>query len=662
MAGIAHLTEIYKKKGKDFIQSLFDKFVTVNEKLDASAFGIEKNPSTKKLEYFKRNTETPISLIDRTLMKLYEQPINYFETLDPEVLGKIPARWRFGMEYFANDHPQEISYDRLPKNQLVLSYIHVKNSNGKLVRTIQDKKELDSWADLLNIERSPILYQGTLDEDQKIKIMDFLDTPFEKLVDKFKTNSFVKFVISVLNPKMKKTTLNDDLDKNIEGIVFRFGDEDDKEVILAKMVDPVFELMAKGRAETKNEDEPNDIFQLTVIDMMNFIDSLSFKKMPPKGKELEARYLNFICAAFNEFIDKMGDRYKDLNFNEPAFMQKKNFDINLEFIKNDKTIELINENDAYKKLFKIFLASFRKKKKKPNGIFTTEVIKQFNETIDKIHDHLSQGMQTLSESEIPTFGEFRSQRGTYMESENDSDSDVDNFVEFGANVMEDDGDEIEGVDEPKKKEEKPKEEDKDKKREVNTDKGSKKVNIIVGRFQPFHNGHLSMAKDLFDANKHPVVIVIVHPGHNKSGQSPFTLSTVKTMLSNISKDSDGMIKDYCVIGRGFIYDVINKLRELNYEPILWGAGEDRIHDYRKQLELNFKRDNELKLGDNFQLVKTDRYGSGTEVRKAIENDKFGEFKALVPKTVQGIYNLLKNDIDNAKREAEEAAKKKELTK
>src|SRR3989304_6571260 len=103
MAGITNLTEIYKKKGKDFIQSLFDKFVTVNEKMDASAFGIEKNQSTKKLEFFKRNTEIPISLIDRTLMKLYEKPIHYFESLDSEILNKIPTKWRFGMEYFAND-------------------------------------------------------------------------------------------------------------------------------------------------------------------------------------------------------------------------------------------------------------------------------------------------------------------------------------------------------------------------------------------------------------------------------------------------------------------------------------------------------------------------------------------------------------------------------
>jgi len=651
MAGITHLQEIYKKKGKDFVQSLFDKYVTINEKLDASAFGIEKNAATKKLEFFKRNTETPISLIDRTLMKLYEQPINYFETLDQNLLDTIPARWRFGMEYFANEHPQEISYDRLPKNNLVLSYIHVKNSNGKLVRTIQDKQELDKWADLFKIERSPIIFQGLLTPEQKIDIMNFLDTPFEKLVDKFKTDSFIKYVISILNPKMKKTTLNTDLNKSTEGIVFRFGDEDDKEIVLAKMVDPIFELVARDKAEVKNDDEPNDIFQLTVIDMMNFIESLSFKKLQVKGKDLESRYLNFISQVFNSFIEKHGEKYKDLNFNEPEFMKKKNFDLNMDFIKNDKTIELIYENDSYKKLFKIFLASFRKKKKKPSGIFSIEVIKQFNGTVDKIHDHLSQGLME-SEEAIPTFGEFRLLKGSYLEPENEDNSDVDNFVEFGGQVIEDtDGEAAPEADA------KPEES----KKKVNTDKGSRKVNIIVGRFQPFHNGHLSMAKDLHDINKCPVVIVVVHPGHNKSGQSPFTIPTIKTMMSNLTKDSDGIIKDYCVISRGFIYDVINKLRELNYEPVLWGAGEDRINDYKKQLELNYKRDNELKLSDNFQLVKTDRYGTGTEVRKAIEDGQFGIFKALVPKTVQGVYTLLKNDMDNAIKDKEAAENEKKVS-
>jgi len=161
-----------------------------------------------------------------------------------------------------------------------------------------------------------------------------------------------------------------------------------------------------------------------------------------------------------------------------------------------------------------------------------------------------------------------------------------------------------------------------------------------------------MAKDLFDMNGFPCVVVVVHPGHNKSGNSPFQVSTIKTVLNNLPEETEGLVKDYCFITRGFIYDAIEKVRELGYEPILWGAGKDRIEDYKKQLELNFKKNNELRLSDNFQLVQTDRYGSGTEVRKALSDDSFGKFKGLVPKSVLGAYNLLRTDIENAKREAE----------
>ena len=151
MAGIAHLSEIYDKRGKDFVQKLFDREVTVNEKLDASAFAMEKGQNGELL-FYKRNTDIPISLIDRTIMRLYEKPIHHFTTLDSELLSQIPVGWRFGMEFFIDEKPQAIAYDRIPKNNLVLSYIHIKNGSGKVVRTVQDKTELDRWAELLDIE------------------------------------------------------------------------------------------------------------------------------------------------------------------------------------------------------------------------------------------------------------------------------------------------------------------------------------------------------------------------------------------------------------------------------------------------------------------------------------------------------------------------------
>lgn len=635
MAGISHLQEIYRKKGKEFIDKLFDSYVTINEKLDAGAFSMEKNPASKQVEFFKRNTSAPISLIDRTLVRYYEAPIAHFNSLTEDISSKLPVGWRFGFEYFATQQPQEISYDKAPKNNLVLSYIIVKNSAGKTVRTIQEKDELDEWADLLQVERSPIIFQGMLDDDQKVKILEFLDSPFDKLVEKFRTESFVKYIISVLNPALKKTILNEDLTKPIEGIVFRFGVGDGDDVVLAKMVDPVFIEMSKTKVSEK-EELMNDIFYITLIDLANFFETLNMNKFKAKGKTFEERYINFMCQAFNKLIEDNGDYYADVDFNEPKFMKKKEFDINTDFVHNQETIDNINKCDSFKKLFKIMLASFRKKKKRASGALSIDVIKQFNGTVDKIHDFLAIGLRESENIEmstaIPTFSDFLSGRPRMEEDEEEEEvEEIPTFMDFKSKM-----DLINPVD--------PLEEDE----EAKIKPKGKNVNIIVGRFQIFSNGHMNMANELYEMNKLPVVIVVVHPGHNKSGNSPLEESTVKSMFNNVRDDSKGKILDYKIIKRGYLSDVIEALRP-QYEPVLWGAGEDRINDYKKQLELNNKKGNELKLTDKFQIMNTSRTMNSTDVRKVISEDKFGEFKSMVPKGVQGLYNLFRKDIEkNAK--------------
>ena len=80
MAGISHLYDIYNKKGEDFINSLFNSYVTVNEKMDGSAFVFERDLETGRFNFYKRDLKYPITLVDRTLMKYYEKPINYIES------------------------------------------------------------------------------------------------------------------------------------------------------------------------------------------------------------------------------------------------------------------------------------------------------------------------------------------------------------------------------------------------------------------------------------------------------------------------------------------------------------------------------------------------------------------------------------------------------
>lgn len=633
MAGIIHLTDIYRAKGRDFIDKLFDNYVTINEKIDGSAFAVERNQTTKQLEYYKRSNDLPISMIDRTLARFYEQPISHFESMDPSVIGKMPLGWRFGFEYLVDNGHQAIAYDRAPKNNLILSYIHVRNLSGKIVRTVQDKAELDKWADTLGVERSPIIFQGVLTNDQKIKILEFMDTHKDDMYSKFKTQSFVRFVISVLNPKLKKTFLNDDADAPIEGIVFRFGTDD--KVTLAKLVDPVFHELIKTKGD-REAGSNNDVYQIALLDIMNYVDGINLNKFKPKGKTYDERYINFVCSVFNKFVEEKGDEYETVDFDEPAYLKRDEFDLNTDFIKDVVTLSNIDRSTALKKLFKIMLASFKKRRRKVVGIFTKEVINQFNLTVDNINAHLSAGAQPLKESVLPLFSEFMDQRGSDRvedEIEDEEEEDLPIFTDDDVLDIDTLSDAVSDEDQADSDEDKP-----SKKK-----KTGKKVNIIVGRFQPFHNGHLEMIEELYVANKRPVVLVAVHPGHNKSGMSPFSISTVRTMLGNIKAESKGKVCDYRVIGRGFIGDIIAAVRP-EYEPVIWGVGPDRVDGYTKQLELNYKKKNELGLLDDFTIMETNRYMKGSDVRKCVEDDRFGAFKDMVPKSVQSMYTLLRNDI------------------
>ena len=208
MAGIKYLSDIYRKQGKDFLDNLFKRNVVVTEKLNGSSFSFERNLTDGDISFYKRDQLNPITKIDRILMRYYEPPILHINSLSDEIKNEIPLGWRFGLEYFINTKPVCLSYDRLPKNNLVLTHIMVKDEYGDLERTIVDKKELDYWANKIEVENPPIIFQGKMNPDQKIKIQEFLSVPFDVLSAQYGTNSFAKYIISVLNPDLKKMTLN----------------------------------------------------------------------------------------------------------------------------------------------------------------------------------------------------------------------------------------------------------------------------------------------------------------------------------------------------------------------------------------------------------------------------------------------------------------------
>lgn len=659
MAGISHLYDLYNKKGKDFIDNLFNTYVTVNEKMDGSAFMFERDIETGKFNFYKRDQRNPITLVDRTLMKYYEKPIQYIESLPPHIINEIPRGWRFGLEYFANSAPVEIVYDEVPKNNLILSYVHKKDDLGKPKGTIQGKNDLDTWADLLGVERPPIIFQGYLGKEQKDRILDFLRTPFEDLVTEYKTRSFVAFIIGVLNPELKKTALNADLEKPIEGIVFRFGEEEEEqEPILSKMVDPVFTELAKSKAKKRTEEKPSDFLGITILDVMNFILENGVDTFEIEGSTEDERYISFISDVFSKFLDEYGYKYKGADFQEPEYLKKEEFRLNKHLITDRRVLKYLEEDESFESLFKLILNSFRKIKKRAGGIITPGIIDQFNAVVSSIEKKVGtkESKPAVMESEMPSFLDFKKnnlkpRKVDYVTSESDETAkDDDHFYSYNEFISA-----LETIDTTKKNIEKPKvvEKEEDKAPEL------KEVNLLIGRFQPFHNGHLKMAKFLKEKNDLPSIIAVVHPGHNKSGKSPFTEDLVAKYMEAIVKDSPTLISGYFSTKRGLLGVIYGMAKEMGYKVNLIGAGDDRIEDYKKQADYLKKAGGDFP--DEIDVVETPRSKSGTEVRKAIEEENFLEFKKLVPQGVSSFYNSLLSSINGKGiKESEEIITESEI--
>ena len=394
MAEIQTLREVFRKEGLQFIHKLFGNFVIISEKLNATRFCFEKSENGE-LTFFKKDGK--ITSIDRTLSKLYDQPIEYIESLPKEVLDQLPSGYRFGFRYFHSTTPINISYDRTPLNGLVLT--DIQNSKGKVV---DDITILNPISDLIRVEKPPIIWYGKLDEVQKTRLMEYLRTPEDQLEKRFKTDSFTKYIISILNPEMKKTALNSGIEKPIDSIMFKFLSDDRKEVIYAKAIDPIIQQLNRTNDD---EREPQDMYAIILSDIIEFTKLNGLKKYALKETDPEKRYTELICLIFNDYVNKYGYRYEGVELDPLSFTNVPAFSLNTGLISDLKTRELLKDSSINKNIFKIMMTAFLKPRKKAVGLLTQLLIDDLKSMASKVKDK-TENVEATKESAMPTFEEY----------------------------------------------------------------------------------------------------------------------------------------------------------------------------------------------------------------------------------------------------------------
>ena len=153
-----------------------------------------------------------LNLVDLAIQNYYNPGIKYLESLDVRVKSLLNKKWWFCFEYFPDEQPANIGYDRVPKNHLVLTAI---NKGGKYEFSVE---ELDEYARLFDVDILPIVFQGKLNERMIEAIKYFINTSEEDLEYVFGEKSFSFFFYRILNPSSTNSFLmkDEDYQSNLE--------------------------------------------------------------------------------------------------------------------------------------------------------------------------------------------------------------------------------------------------------------------------------------------------------------------------------------------------------------------------------------------------------------------------------------------------------------
>lgn len=594
------LREHFQTSNINSFNDMLKNRVVVTEKISAPSFHVRR--TFNKFEYYKSGKGEAMNMVDRTIVKLYEAGIKHIQSLDPSTKEKMPTDWKFGFEYLPENNISEFKYEELPKNSLILNHIQQIGANGKVKKIISDPSVLNKWADILEVQRPSVIFDGILDENQKKELVELLstsDSEFNNLYDydvntEAKT-SFTMKAFKMFEKASTRTTLCSDLEKEIDGLVLTFSEGGRLKS---------FKLEDFTRKVNENRSSSH-IYQLTITDMLEYMTVYDFSSIQLTEESADYRYMELMSAVFNEYLKENSTKYIGVNFESADFADSDSFRLNTKYIKNETTLKYVS-NPILAELFKITLGSFRKKKSKTSDILDEDMIARLNDIVEKIETLVF--VENTDKNSIYDFKNYMLHNKVKQSTLNEALT-----VKY-------------------------------------KEQGKEPVNMFVGRFQPFTLGHAKVLETIHKQNGFPVVVFLVKAKNKKKEDSfkrPYDEATQLKMFKAVQKQYP-FLKEIYVIPTAAIDVMFNEMRP-KYEPVLWGTGSDRMKVYGYQVN-NDKYREDLGVKSDFglyEIPRTDDNISATKVRNAMLDGDEKSFKKMTPKSLHKLYGELKKKLEDS---------------
>ena len=193
------------------------------------------------------------------------------------------------------------------------------------------------------------------------------------------------------------------------------------------------------------------------------------------------------------------------------------------------------------------------------------------------------------------------------------------------------------------------------------EQGKKKVNMFVGRFQPFTLGHVKVFEKMYKENGKPVVVFLVRGKNNDPEKRPFNEEMQQAMFAKMAKQYP-FLETAIVVPNGSIDTMFAAARPA-YEPVMWGYGTDRKKSYGAMIDKQSYRD-QLGVDPDFkgyEIFRTDDNISASKVRNALKIDDEKTFKKMTPKSIHSFYKPLQNILEPIKENNNNMKNLKSLT-
>jgi hypothetical protein len=383
-------------ENENILDVIFESEIIIYEDIQASKIWVNWDGDKFSIKPKTLNNDA-LNLIDLSLQRYYNPAINYFETFDKRVKGLMPKKWWYCFEYFPDEMPANIQYQKIPKNGLVLTAI---NKSGSFDYTTD---EIEEYARLFNVDSLPIIFEGSLSDDMKEAITYFINTSEDDLEYVFGESSFAYFFYKILNPNSSNSFLmQDSFQDNLEKIVIKVKDKD----ISFQILNPLYQ-----RVSAENSTEFTEIYTLILVNFLTFCQTINIEDIKLKGKRRDELYVSLICKLFNMYVSDVKEDLINFDFVVPQFFDKEKFKINTELIPDKQTKEFIEESSKLEYIFKCILGSFNKKKKKPIGVFTDNTVVIFNKFVDDVQTLLDNSLNKMREVQMNkdgllNFGQF----------------------------------------------------------------------------------------------------------------------------------------------------------------------------------------------------------------------------------------------------------------